>query len=365
MFLEHFLLIIILLQLILFIFIVYKSKKEKQTLAISYEKKLDSVIQITETIRSSLELNKVFIEILNIFSKKFGYEKVFIYLIEDLEEKIYFRCIACPGMVSIEGISIYSFDILNKTHPIFEIIQNNKNILLLEPVILNEIKNKIKLKDISTLPIIFQNKIEGLIITEKIPTNLDILPLKIFANECGVALENAKLFTKVQELSITDTLTGVYNRRYFEQKFPEELELAKRYRSYLTVCILDIDDFKNYNDKNGHLAGDVCLKKIAEIIKTTLRSGDTVFRYGGEEFVFLLPATNREGAIIASERVRKNVENADIEYKEKQPLGKVTVSIGFAVYPLDAQDATSLIKIADENLYKAKTTGKNKVCFNN
>ncbi len=363
MFLEHFLLIIILLQLILFIFIVYKSKKEKHTLSISYEKKLDSIIQITETLRSSLEINKVFIEILNIFSKKFGYEKVFIYLIEEFKEKLYFRCIACPGMVSIEGISIYSFEILDNTHSIFEMIQNNKNVLLESAF--NEIKNKIKLKDISILPIIFQNKIEGLIVTEKISTNLDVLPLKIFANECGVALENAKLFTKIQELSITDTLTGVYNRRYFDQKLPEEIELAKRYRSYLSICILDIDDFKNYNDKNGHLAGDICLKKIAEIITTTLRSGDTVFRYGGEEFVFLLPATNKEGAIIACERVRKNVENAEIEYKEKQPLGKVTVSIGFAVYPLDAQDSISLIKVADENLYKAKTTGKNKVCFNN
>ncbi len=364
MFLEYFLLIIVILQLVLLVFSFHKSKKEKQTLTVLYEKKLDSIIQITETLRSSLELDKVFIEILNIFSKKFGYEKVFIYLIEEPEQKISFRCIACPGMVSIEGISIYSFEISDKTHPIFELIQNNKNISL-EDVIYNEIKNKIKLKEIFFLPIIFKNKIEGFIVTERISTNIDMLPLKIFANECGVALENAKLYTKIQEISITDPLTGVYNRRYFDQRFLEELELAKRYKSYLTLCLLDIDDFKNYNDTNGHIAGDVCLKKVANIISTTLRSGDTVFRYGGEEFVFLLPATNKEGSFIACERIRKNIENSDIEFKETQPLGKVTVSIGFAVYPIDAYDSISLIKVADENLYKAKKSGKNRVCFNN
>ncbi|MCX7956331.1 MAG: sensor domain-containing diguanylate cyclase [Endomicrobia bacterium] len=355
--------IFIFVELFIIIYIIIRSKNEKEKIISHYIDNLQNIIKITETLRSSLEIDKVFVEILNILSKKFGYEKVFIYLIEKEPDKISFRCIACPGLVSIEGIGIYSFNIYDKSHFLFNLVKQ-KNIDKIDLFQhLPELQKIIKSSIFYVIPIIFRDELNGLIVTEKISGNKDILPLRVFANECGVALENAKLFNEVQEISITDTLTGVYNRRYFEKKFPEEIELARRYKSFMTLCILDIDDFKHYNDTNGHLAGDYCLKKVAELVKTTLRSGDSIFRYGGEEFIILLPATNKEGAIVATEKVRKQIETYPFEKREKQPLGKITVSIGFAVFPEDAIDANLLIKIADEELYKAKSSGKNKVCY--
>lgn len=357
------LLFIITIQFLLLIYLFISNKKEKQNIISSFKENLENIIKITETLRSSLELDKILIEILNIFSKKFGYKKVFVYLIEKKEDYIEFKCIACPGLVSLEGVGIYSFTVENQKNPLFFVIENYKSDLDIFTYIPTEIKNKLKISEIFSLPIIVKDRLEGFIFSEKNLEDQDITPLKIFANECGVALENAKLFKKVQDMSITDALTGVYNRRYFEKKISEEIELARRYKSSLSLCILDIDDFKHYNDTNGHPAGDRCLKKVAEIITQTLRSGDIVFRYGGEEFIILLPATDKNGALIACEKIRANIENYPFENKEKQPLGKLTVSIGVSVYPTDATEKNSLIKIADNNLYKAKYSGKNKICY--
>ncbi|MCS7231202.1 MAG: GGDEF domain-containing protein [Elusimicrobiota bacterium] len=361
--LNFLLLFIIFSQLVFLLYLFYHHKKEKQEIISSFTENLEDIIKITETLRSSLELDKIFIEILNIFSKKFGYKKVFIYLIEKTHQEVNFKCIACPGLVSTEGVGIYSFVINDTKDPVFSIIENFKNHQIdLTSFLLPKLKEKLKLSEFFLLPIILKDNLEGIIITEKPLDPKLVLPLKIFANECGVALENAKLFKKVQEMSITDSLTGVFNRRYFEERLPEEIELARRYKSFLSLCILDIDYFKHYNDINGHLAGDKCLKKVAEIISTTLRSGDVVFRYGGEEFVVLLPATDKNGAFIACEKIRKNIETYPFEYREKQPSGKLTVSIGLSVYPVDATEKITLIKVADENLYRAKSSGKNKVC---
>lgn len=363
--LTFLLLFIIVIQFLLLLYVFISHKEEKQKIISSFRENLENIIKITETLRSSLELDKILIEILNIFSKKFGYKKVFVYLIEKTEQNIEFKCIACPGLVSLEGVGIYSFTV-ERDNPLFSIVENYKddsfditNYLL---HMLPEIKNKLRIADIFILPIIVKDRLEGAIVSEKSLENPDITPLKIFANECGVALENAKLFKRVQDMSITDALTGVFNRRYFEEKISEEIELARRYRSFLSLCILDIDDFKHYNDINGHLAADRCLKEVADVIKRTLRSGDIIFRYGGEEFVILLPATDKNGALIACEKIRINIENYPFEYKEKQPSGKLTVSIGIATYPVDAYDKNSLFKVADDNLYKAKKSGKNKVC---
>ncbi|MEN3013114.1 MAG: GGDEF domain-containing protein [Endomicrobiia bacterium] len=359
--LNLFLFIVIIIQIVIFAYFLYLNKKNKQEIISSFKESLENILKITETLRSSLDLEKIFIEILNIFSKNFGYKKVFIYLVEKTPDHLEFKCIACPGLVSVEGIGIYSFIIDDVKNPIFQIVENYNEIELTS-YLLPQLKEKLKFTEMFLLPIILKDTLEGFIITEKPINSQFIFPLRIFANECGVALENARLFKKIQEMSITDALTGVYNRRYLEKKLPEEIELAKRYKSFLSIGILDIDDFKHYNDTNGHLLGDECLKKVAEVVTSTLRSGDIVFRYGGEEFIVVLPATDKSGAFIACEKIRKNIESYPFENRDKQPLGKITVSIGISVYPVDAQEETSLIKIADENLYRAKKSGKNRVC---
>ena len=125
--------------------------------------------------------------------------------------------------------------------------------------------------------------------------------------------------------------------------------------------MLDIDYFKNYNDKNGHQAGDYLLKEISLIFKNSLRNKDVVARYGGEEFIILLPEADSNNALQISERLRKSVENYNFRFKENQPDNKVTISLGLTTIITKCIDTNDIIKEADKNLYKSKKSGRNKI----
>lgn len=154
------------------------------------------------------------------------------------------------------------------------------------------------------------------------------------------------------ELAMLDGLTGLYNRRYFKELINMEFTRLKRYTTDLSLLMIDIDNFKDYNDTHGHPAGDEILKKAAEVFKNSLREADIVCRYGGEEFLAMLLQTDKKGAGLVAERLR-------MQSSLYLPL---TISIGVATYPGDGQNIDSLIEKADAALYKAKQTGKNKVC---
>ncbi|ACX52572.1 diguanylate cyclase [Ammonifex degensii KC4] len=173
----------------------------------------------------------------------------------------------------------------------------------------------------------------------------------------AAALVNSYLYREVKELAERDGLTGLYNRRKFWEIFLKELERAKRYRRKLAILLLDVDNFKDYNDTFGHLAGDECLRRIGEVIGKEIRASDTAARYGGEEFVILLVETGGEGAVAVAERLRHRVE--DIGKREPFP----TISLGVAVFPEDAQSAEALLTCADNALYTAKRSGKNRTVW--
>ena len=135
----------------------------------------------------------------------------------------------------------------------------------------------------------------------------------------------------------------------------------KRTNSPLSLLILDVDNFKNFNDTMGHPAGDQVLRNLANILKETVRENDIVARYGGEEFAVIIPAVDRKGAAILAERIRKKVEKTYFEHEEIQPLGKVTVSVGGASAPEDAQTYKDLMMRADTALYAAKKGGRNQL----
>ena len=154
------------------------------------------------------------------------------------------------------------------------------------------------------------------------------------------------------DLAVRDGLTGLFNRRYFNELIAVEVNRLKRSPASLSLLMLDIDNFKNYNDTQGHPAGDVLLKNAAKVFKNSVRPADAVCRYGGEEFIIILSQTDKMSAKIVAERLR-------IQTGLYLP---VTVSIGIASIPEDAQEVSSLIQKADNALYKAKDTGRNKSC---
>jgi diguanylate cyclase (GGDEF)-like protein len=167
----------------------------------------------------------------------------------------------------------------------------------------------------------------------------------------------------LMELAIRDGLTGLFNHRHFKEVLETELTRAARYKRPLCLIMMDVDHFKIYNDTHGHPAGDEVLRTLADLIKSRLRDVDSSARYGGEEFVALLPETDWKNGKIVAEDIRAQMENYPFKGRESQPLGKVTVSFGVAEFPADAADAVSLIKKADEALYRAKDSGRNQVVY--
>lgn len=170
-----------------------------------------------------------------------------------------------------------------------------------------------------------------------------------------------KVFEKTQQQSEIDELTRLHNYRYFIKSIEHEVSRSRRYRSDLSMVLFDVDDFKHYNDTNGHLAGNRALRKLAGIIAKAVREVDIVARFGGEEFALLLPETNRQGACTIAERIRANVEAASFAKGGKQPLKRFTVSGGVATFDFDAPDSATLINESDKALYRAKAQGKNRI----
>lgn len=167
----------------------------------------------------------------------------------------------------------------------------------------------------------------------------------------------------LEKLSSTDGLTGVANRRWLDEQLEREWRRARRKQTHLSLILMDIDFFKAYNDHYGHLAGDDCLRQIAQTLnKRTMRPGDLVARYGGEEFVCLLPDTRTEGALWVAKRIQEEVEGLNISHASSPAADHVTLSIGVStLVPVVGQSPLDLIRRADELLYAAKQDGRNQI----
>jgi len=172
----------------------------------------------------------------------------------------------------------------------------------------------------------------------------------------------SRLHEEVSILAITDELTSLFNRRYFMNRLNQELARSRRYGHKLSLMMIDLDFFKGYNDMHGHQAGDELLKALASCFRSLVRGSDWAARYGGEEFVIVMPETNREQTIALAERICAGIARYPFTYGEQQPGGKVTVSIGTAEFPSDADSLGDLIRKADQAMYRAKETGRNRVC---
>lgn len=173
------------------------------------------------------------------------------------------------------------------------------------------------------------------------------------------------LLIKTGEMSVTDGLTNLYNQTHFFLLLRLQLEKAKRYGSPFSLILFDVDHFKNYNDRNGHLKGSAALKRIGELMRGIFRSSDILAKYGGDEFIIILPHSDKVGAFLAADRLRELVEEERFDGRQFQPLGKITISIGISSFPEHGETIEELINNADKALYFAKNTGRNKtIIFN-
>jgi len=193
---------------------------------------------------------------------------------------------------------------------------------------------------------------------------VDLSLLEIIGPQVALALERAEWQERASEFelrSITDQLTGLPNLRYLEKRLPEELNRSTRYNYPMSFLMIDIDDFKIYNDRNGHQAGNDALQLTANCLKDALRAADVALRYGGEEFCILLPQTGHDEAQVIAERIRQRVRTEEFPHGKSQPLGRVTVSIGVSTFSNELDTAEKIIGAADRALYQAKHQGKDRV----
>lgn len=195
-------------------------------------------------------------------------------------------------------------------------------------------------------------------------TENDLRIFGLVANQIALAIANARLYSKTRELAIRDDLTGLFNRRHFQEVLHIEWKRAVRFRRALTVLMIDVDFFKSFNDTHGHLFGDQVLRRIAELLHRNVREVDTLARFGGEEFVVLLPDTDRAGALHVAEKLRQLVERERFPIPGEDKHQALTISLGIAGYPDDAPQMDDLIDHADIALYDAKDSGRNRVvCY--
>lgn len=227
------------------------------------------------------------------------------------------------------------------------------------------------IRSIMVIPIIFREEVIGTLFirTSRKGYSFSDREIKIchaIANASANALYNAFIFekmedekTRLERLAITDYLTGLYNIRYFYHRLEEEFSRAQRYNFPLSCLMIDLDHFKEINDRYGHRVGDSVLKDIARLTKTHTRKSDVLARYGGEEFIMLLPETDEKGAVAKAEALRTSI--ARFRFKSLKGRKAVTVSIGVVTYPdVTVSTADDLITFADNALYKAKTSGRNR-----
>ncbi len=178
-------------------------------------------------------------------------------------------------------------------------------------------------------------------------------------SQVSVTLQNARMYDRMKELAVLDELTGVYNRRFLYLAGNREIDRASRYQKTLSMILIDIDHFKRVNDHFGHIAGDRVLQRLTHIIQEELRSSDILTRYGGEEFIILLPSTSGKAAINVAKRIREAVENMRVQYNEDEIT--ITVSLGVTEYTAQRNSLQAIISDADQALYKAKQNGRNQV----
>ena len=225
---------------------------------------------------------------------------------------------------------------------------------------------KATLKSHLTLPLTVEGEILGCISLNSDQSNAfdaqDLQFLSVIGYQMAATLKHFQRFSSIKNIAIYDTLTGLYNRRYFEDRLGMDAQKSFYGGTPLSLVMVDIDHFKKVNDTFGHTEGDQVLCKISSLLKSSIRKKDTVARYGGEEFILILPEAGLEASFVIAERIRRLIENTLFEVGRAQI--NLTVSMGISNFPSHrAKSKEELIKMADQALYDAKRGGRNKVCI--
>ena len=223
-----------------------------------------------------------------------------------------------------------------------------------------------ELKSIISVPLKIKDQVIGVINVDNrrkgdFFNKDDLRLLSIFANQAAIAIQNAQLHQEIKQLAITDDLTGLYNFRYIKGRLEEEVKRAQRFKHPLALIMADIDHFKEFNDAYGHLEGNKALQNIADILRSNIREVDIAGRFGGEEFIIILPEANMQEVHKIAERIRSKVEKCNFADEKNHPERKITISLGITSCFQENITPQGLVQKIDQALYQAKGKGRNRV----
>jgi diguanylate cyclase (GGDEF)-like protein len=315
---------------------------------------------ISQTVTSSLDLQNIFQTVVQLLKDTFDYAHVSIYLLDHevlrlgaqvgyLIETIFYEIPVTSGVI---GRTV-------STRQAQFVPDVNKDPAFLRAS--DEVESEI------CVPLLKEEYVLGAINIEATPghplTEKDVQLMTAFAGPVAIAVDNARLHAAVKSIALTDSLTGLLNRRAFDEALEAEIARAGRYEYPLALIIIDLDDFKSYNDRWGHPAGDKRLMEVAKFLDSDLRSPDIAARYGGDEFAIILPYAPTSSAVALAERLRKTAEDRPVEGAEAdESVSGFTISLGVASFPENGKTAAELLLAADNAELAAKRLGKNRVC---
>ncbi|MCK8823740.1 sensor domain-containing diguanylate cyclase [Fuchsiella alkaliacetigena] len=324
---------------------------------------LSTLQRISKIINSTLDLEQVLELTVDVIIGTMGVSACAVMLVDKKDQNLKLK--ASCGLPDKFKELVSNIDIKAQNNIFTEIVKSK------EATIYNQIEPELKeklgfrdMKSIISLPLKVREDVIGIV------TAINTFMVNSFndedkrflitlSNQVAIAIENARMYNQMEEMAIRDGLTQLYNHSYFQEALSDEIERAIRYEQQLSLLLLDIDNFKNFNDNYGHQLGDQALKKLANNLKSITRGIDIVARYGGEEFAIILPETGLAGAKKLGERINKSVREMVIQ-KEDAKL-QITISVGAATHEEDLTQE-ELINRADRALYKAKEEGKDRTC---
>jgi subfamily B ATP-binding cassette protein MsbA len=323
---------------------------------------LAALEQFTVAMQSTLDLDQVLKNGVKIVKDKFSYLNIAILLLED---DGHLRIAAREGFEDLD-VARAERKLASEGGITWEALKS------CEPVVVTDtmsepryVGSKDRPKSEIAVPLVVKKNILGVLDVEKEGKGSldeeDMRLLSLIAVRIALAVENASLYREKERMAITDDLTGIYNYRYFRERLIGEVAAAKKDGSKLSLLMLDVDDFKSHNDRFGHLGGDWLLRELAVLMRMNVGRRGLVTRYGGDEFMIIIPRCDREEALAVGEKLRGVVEKYS-GLEDVPSEARFTVSVGAAVYPADASSAEELVDRVDTALYRAKQGGKNRVC---
>jgi diguanylate cyclase (GGDEF)-like protein len=331
-----------------------------------HKRELDALVEIGKALTASLDLPEILQIIMDKVSQVLEPEAWSLLMVDDATDELYFEIIVSPAEAELRDVR------LKMGEGIAGWVAEHGEPLLIADVtkdarFASDIAAMVKFdtRSIICVPLTCKGKTAGVIelinsLDEATFTETDLSVLSTIADFAAIGIDNARNFARIQQMVITDELTGLYNAGYLLEFLDYEVERARRYHNHVSVIFIDMDYFKDVNDTHGHQVGSLLLTELGNLIRGNIRKSDRAARYGGDEFVIVLPNTPKSGAYILAKTLCDKIRSSCFLTGQDHDI-RITASLGIACYPTDADSKTSLVRMADKAMYAAKEANRDTV----